>query len=168
MGRKVKLHDTGLYGDSSVNFRAPNKKYYTTKDAYLKCEKNKKYRQMCIDKMYDLLGYKQGMIIPTYFYKKLKDYEPMGYECVYETMCSQEKSVSWAMKNKQFPNEIGRAMYVLAIIDNHVMDEYKKIVRNERLYKVDENSVVFNENVELDIENNTEKKKTDISQWLED
>lgn len=166
MGRQVKLHDTGLMGDSSVNFKSPSGKYYTTKDAYLKVEKNKKNRQLCINKMYDLMDYASKMILPTYFYKKLKEYDGIGYESVLAAMYSQEKNIRWALANKQLGSETAKVMYTMAIIDNNVMDEYKRIVREEREIKREDSVDTVVD--DMDISNNATKKTKDISKWVED
>lgn len=168
MGRKVKLQDTGEYSTNDVAFQAPNKKYWSSKEAFLQFEKNKKNRQLCIEKMFDLLGYSDKMVIPTFFYKKLKNYEGLGYDAVLRTMYNQEKSIKWALTNKQFTGETAKVMYVMAIIDNHVMDSYKAIIRENKLYKINENSAVFDEEVKLDIQNHAVNKKVNISQWIEE
>ena len=39
--RKVKLQDTGGYSTNDVAYQAPDKKYYSSEDAYKKIIKNK-------------------------------------------------------------------------------------------------------------------------------
>lgn len=131
MARKVKLQDTQEYGMSDTAFRGDDGKYYSTESAYIKFAKNKEYRQKCIDAMFDVMGYKEKMLLPTLFYKKLQDFEGVGYEALYYTFKSQHDSIQWALKNKQFNSETSKVMYIVAILNNSVMDEYKKLQREE-------------------------------------
>lgn len=167
MARKVKLQDTGEFGMSNTSFRAPTGKYYSSEESYNKFQKNKDYREKCIHKMYEVLGYKSGMIIPTYFYKDLKSFEGVGYEALYETMNGKSNDVDWALKNKNFTSETGKVMYVMAIYKNNVMDFYKGIIARDRANQ----SVVEKVNVEInDIEINTttKQKGNDVSSLVGD
>ena len=170
MSRQVKLVDTGEMSTNDVAFRAPNKKYFSSEEAYIKWNTNKEYRNKCIDKMFEIMNYKPGMILPTYFFKKLKDYEGVGYEALYNTMIAQTKSIQWALANKSFNGETAKVMYIMAILNNNVMDEYKKIVKAQKYNKglglkteaiyIDEFAFVDN------VKSNT--TTTNISKWLED
>lgn len=169
MGRRVKLVDTGEFSDSSISFKAPNKKYFSNEEAYIKWNTNKEYRNKCIDKMFEIMGYKPGMILPTYFFKKLKDYEGVGFEALYNTMNSQSKAIQWALNNKNFGGETAKIMYIMAILNNNVMDEYKKIVKAQR-YKaagMKADIIFFDEFVQPD-GSLKQNQTTNITKWLED
>lgn len=169
MARKVKCIDTGEYSTSDVAFQAPNKKYFSNKRAYEMWEKNKEYRQKCISRMYNIMGYSPQMIIPTFFYKKLKDFEGVGYEALYNTMLSQTDAIQWALNNKQFTGESSKVMYITAILDNHIMDEYKKLIKQQKEQEKFKNStsdyLIVDEFVNVD---SGIGHKKDISKWLED
>ena len=133
---------------------------------YKQWEENKTYRLKCIDKMYEIMGYKPKMILPTYFFKKLKDFEGVGYLALYNTMITQSKSIDWALKNKDFGSETAKVMYIVAILNNNVMDEYKKIVKEKREANRKINTIMPDEFVmDLPVE---QKKSVDISRWVED
>lgn len=168
MARKVKCVDTGDQSTSDLAYKAPNGKYFSSEENYLKWEENKNYRLKCIDKMYDVLGYSPKMIIPTYFYKKLKEYEGVGYQALYNTMLSQDKSAQWALKNKQWTGETAKVMYLMAIYNNNVMDEYKKLVTEKREARWKADTIILDEEVLLDIPVEQNKKSVDISRWVED
>ena len=164
--RKVKLQDTGEYSTNDVAYQAPNKKYYSSEEAYKKIVRNNLYRTKCIESMYILLGYKDYMKIPTYFYKRLKECEGYGYDVVYRCMQLKAKDVQWALTNKSFTSEIGKIMYIWAIFDNNMNDALKDVVaerRRQEMETKDNESV----NVDLDI-TDTEQHTVNISRFLED
>lgn len=168
MARKVKLQDTGEYSTSDIAYRGSNGKYYSSKESFEKYNKNKEYRQKCINLMFDIMGYKDNMILPTYFYKSLTKFEGVGYEALYNTMIRQDGSVQWTLKNKYFNSETGKIMYVMAIYNNNIMDEYKKIVADERAKK--HISAKNEEIAEVSTEIKTDRKQEtkNISKFLED
>lgn len=167
MSRKIKLQDTGEFSTSDVAYKAPNKKYYSSEEAYLKMKTNAEYRQKCIDKMFDLLGYKNNMVIPTFFYKKLKEFEGIGYDVLLDTMNGKENDIYWAIKNKIFAGETAKVMYITAILNNNIMDYYKrKIAREKEEKRLND----INSNVFIVDDMNFERKKEtkNIKRFLED
>lgn len=173
MDRLVKDQLTGekalaskLYCVESESSGKKVKKYYTSKEAYEKWSENNLYRMKCIDAMFEVMGYSKGMMIPTLFYKKLKDFESVGYEALYNTMVSQNKYVQYALQTKTFNTEVSKVMYIMAIYSNHVMDEYKMIVKKNREKKKE--SVEYSQMSISDFEiNNRKKVNKDISKYLE-
>ena len=165
MARKVKLRDTGEDSTSDVAFKAEDGKYYSSEKAYEKISKNKYYKNKCIDLMFEVLGYKNNMIIPTFFYKSLKNFEGVGYEALYNTMISQDKSVQWALNNKTFNGEVSKVMYIMAIYNNNVMDEYKKIIENQKNKSIMEKTNDINE---MSDNINRKQETKNISRFLED
>lgn len=168
MARKVKCVDTGEQSTSDLAYKAPNGKYYSSEANYKQWEENKTYRLKCIDKMYEIMEYKPKMILPTYFFKKLKEFEGVGYLALYNTMITQSKSIEWALKNKDFGSETAKVMYITAILNNNVMDEYKKIVKERREARWKADTLILDEEVFLDIPVEQNKKSVDISRWVED
>ena len=169
MSRQVKLVDTGEMSTNDVAFRAPNKKYFSSEEAYIKWNTNKEYKNKCIDKMFEIMGYKPRMVLPTYFFKKLnEDYEGVGYELLYNTMIAQTIAIEWSLANKIFTVETAKVMYVMAILKNNVMDEYKKIVKAQKHNKGLKSEVVCIDEMAFvdNVKSNT--TTTNISKWLED
>lgn len=164
MGRKVKLQDTGGFGDSAINYKAENGKYYTSENAYLIIKTNKEYRQKCIDKIAEVLDYQLGMKLPTVTFKKLNEFEVYGYDVVYETIIQQSGAIDWALQNKQFNQETAKIFYIMAIIQNNIMTEYKKkIAKNKQ-----QDKKITTIDVEIEDIKVTSKQTKDISKWLED
>ena len=165
--RKVKLQDTGEYSTSDVAYKAPNKKYYTNEAAYKKMETNSTYRQKCIDSMYELLEYKDFMKIPTYFYKRLKECEGYGYDVVYRCIQNKAKDIRWALANKDFNSEVGKMMYIWAILNNSMNDALKEVVAERR--EEERKNRKSDESVNVDLDIKTVKQKTvNISRFLEE
>ena len=166
-GRRVKIQDTGQYGNSEEAFRAPNKKYYSSEEAWQNIQLNNQYRDKCIQFVMDLLGYRPGMKLPTLTYKKIKEYEePYGLDVLYETMLSCEQSCTWALQNKQFTGEVAKIMYIFAIFQNNAMDQWKKKVAKKRdLYIAESQSKDF---ATEDVVEYVPKVKNDIRRFLND
>ena len=154
MARKVKCVDTGELSTSDLAYKAPNGKYFSSEANYKQWEENKTYRLKCIDKMYEIMGYKPKMILPTYFFKKLKDFEGVGYLALYNTMITQSKSIDWALKNKDFGSETAKVMYIVAKLK-------EKREANRKINTIMPDEFVMDLPVE-------QKKSVDISRWVED
>lgn len=174
MPRRVKLQDTGEYSTSDVAFKVTTEdkngkktnKYWSSEEAYKKNQMNKLTRADCINKMYDVLNYKSFMKVPTFFYKKLSEWEPYGFDVVLLCMNSHEKDIQWAIKNKNFNSETAKIMYICAILENNMTDTLKQKTREQKLkkeeYKAD-NLIIEN------IDNiGTSKKSNDVSSLLGD
>ena len=116
MARKVKCQDTQEFSTSDVAYKADDGKYYSSEEAYLKIKCYIAYRFKCVEAMFSVMGYKEGMILPTIFYKKLSELKNVGFEAVYNTIKSQFDSIQWAINNKQFASEASKVIYIMAII----------------------------------------------------
>lgn len=165
--RIVKDQLTGEKKPNTELWQAPNKKYYTSKEAYEIYESSNEYRIKTINLAMDILGYKDGMKLPTLFYKKVKEWEVYGNDVIYNTLNAQCQNIEWAIKNKQFNGEVAKVMYISAIIQNHIMDEYKKkVIENKRkvIEKRNETSI---ETTNIDNVGKTSKGR-DVSNLLGD
>lgn len=123
----VKLHD--LNNDERIDrkdaYKAPNGYYYSSEEAYQEATKQKKMREECIKYMYDLMGYKTSMKMPTIFFKKLKEWESYGYSVIYKAMCLAETSLVNTLQHKEFKNESNKVSYISAVIANQLNDALK-------------------------------------------
>lgn len=164
-GRRVKIQDTGQYGSSDEAFRAPNKKYYSSEEAWQKIQLNNTYREKCVEFVMDLLGYQPGMKLPTLTYKKIREYEnPYGLDVLYETMCAQKNACLWALQNKQFNGETAKIMYLFAIFQNNAMEQWKRKVAARREVAIAERQ----SNVDEDIVEYIPQEKKDIRRFVDD
>lgn len=167
--RKVKLQDTGEFSTNISAYQAPNKKYYSSKAAYEKMARNAEYRAKCIDAMYSLLEYQSFMKLPTYFYKRLKECEGYGYDVVYKCILNKAKDIQWAIKNKDFNSEIGKMMYIWAILNNHMNDALKEVAADRRAEEKRSKISAVEESVNVDLDIDNGKQSTvDISKFLEE
>ena len=130
---------------------------------------NATYRQKCIDGMYELLEYKEFMKIPTYFYKRLKECEGYGYDVVYRCIQMKAKDIKWAINNKDFNTEVGKMMYIWAILNNSMNDALKEIVAERREEERKNKNTETEESVNTDIDiDNGEQHTVNISRFLEE
>lgn len=123
----VKIHDYNKEGKMDRNdaYKAPNGFYYSSEKAYNEAVEREALRKKCIDYMHELLDYEGFMQIPTIFYKKLKEWEPYGFNVVYKAMTLAEKSIKQALKSKDFESEYHKVSYLSAIIVNNLNDAFK-------------------------------------------
>lgn len=164
MGRRVKCQDTGEYSTSDIAYKSDNGKYWSSESAYQKWKKNQEWRQKSIDLLFEILGYTEHMTIPGVFWKNFKSYEPMGYETVYATIQGERSSIEWALHNKQFKSEAGLILYVCRILENHMIDYYKRVISLEQQNVASEQIDIPQDIV---VENRKQGSKN-ISKFLED
>ena len=114
-----------------------------------------------------LLEYKDFMKIPTYFYKRLKECEGYGYDVVYRCIQNKAKDIRWALANKDFNSEVGKMMYIWAILNNSMNDALKEVVAERR--EEERKNRKSDESVNVDLDIKTVKQKTvNISRFLEE
>lgn len=135
MGRLVNCFDLGSKIDKDKayieNCNGKNR-FWSSEQACIAWNDNNNNRVLCIDKLMDILGYQEGMKMPTVAYKKLKEFESYGYDVVLDTICNQVDSINYFMNTKSFNSEYGRVAYVFAIIQNNIMDEYNRKKRAKK------------------------------------
>ena len=167
-GRQVKCQDTGELRCSDELFKAPNKKYYSSQEAWEHVEQNKIYRQKCIDFLMDLLGYKTGMKLPTVTFKLIKEYEePYGLDVLYATMVATRQSCEWALINRDFQQETAKIWYLFAVFQNNAMTEWKKKVaaqKSEQMAAKQSENLVIEEESDMTY---VPQEKKDIRRFLE-
>lgn len=162
MGRRVKLIDLNIYGDSTNAFKAPNGKYYSSEINYEKIKQENEYRQKCILYIHNLIGYELDQKLPTTVYKFISEYgKSYSYEALYHTMISQEKSAQWSLETKEFKTENSKVVYLFAIYRNNIMTEYRKL-KKKSIKNIEDEHIQFED---LD---NKKHKVSDISCFLDD
>ena len=131
----VKLHDYNNDGkiDRANAYKAPNGYYYSSEQAYTETIQREALRKKCIDKMYELMEYKDFMKMPTIFFKKLKEWEAYGYNVVYAAMRLSEDAAQQAIRTKDFASELNKVSYLSAIIQNKLNDAFKAETRNAKI-----------------------------------
>ena len=117
------------------------------------------------DYLIELLGYGQGMKLPTITYKKIEEYRnTCGFEVLYETIKKVSDSIRWAVNNKEFRNEVGKISYIFAIIQNNIGEDYlekKKFIEEE--HKTRDIDVIP---ADLNIHNDYVRKARDLSEYI--
>ena len=167
--RKVKLQDTGEYGTDVSAYKAPNNKYYSSEAAYKRMATNAEYRAKCIDAMYAILEYQTFMKLPTYFYKRLNECDGYGFDVVYRCIQNKAKDIRWAINNKEFNSEVGKMMYIWAILNNSMNDALKEVVAERRAEEKRNKTTAIEQSVDVDLDITDKKQHTvDISRFLED
>lgn len=125
-GRKVKHQDTGEYGNSLTSYKAPNGKYYSSESAYKTIKEDNEYWLKSMNALMEILGYEQGMKLPSAAAKKFSEYRGYGMKNVYDVImqCKENRTFDWIAR-KEFSSEWGRVSYYSTVIVNKVAEQYK-------------------------------------------
>ena len=170
MGRRVKLFDkVGEFGDSSIAFKAPTGKYFSSEKAYKDWANNRDYRQKCINKIYELLEYESYQMLPSLFYKRLSEWTGYGFETVYRAIGRAEQSICWVLNTKDFSSEVGKLMYITKIIEGQLNDAKKEVSQMHKLHGNTSSQIIIDEYATEKIDLIGRKQTTkDISRFLEE
>lgn len=165
MARKVKCQITGEYGTSDTFYKADNGKYYKSKELYDTWNKENEDRKRVIERFTsEFLDYVPGQVFPTVLTKKLKELEFYGYDVIDRTIDKSYDSIQYALRTKDFRNDVGKISYIFAIIKNNINDVYKQVLREEKEQK---REYTIDTSVDVDDIQTTHTEKN-ITKWLED
>ena len=141
MARKIRLVDTGeLVDKKPTHFRAPNKKWFSSYDAYLEYDLDNQNRIRCVEKMYDLMGYEKKQQINKLFYKRLKEWrEGYSYQVILKAMEMSTEPIEYSFRIKDFDTENSKLFYAMAIINNQLNDALKLSKLEHKVNKVEKN-----------------------------
>lgn len=141
-GRKVRCFETGALGTSLSFFKAPDGHYYINEAAYQKHVHKSETHRKLIDALSGYMGYIPGMVFPTCITQSLKELSFYGEDVILETLERNRDGVEYAMRTKRFSGDRQKALYLMAILKNHINDVYKefKDIKLAQL-KIEESSV---------------------------
>ncbi len=122
----VKCWDIGEKRPREEAYKAPNKKYYSCEEAYLNMVNQTEWRNKCTEYMQEIMGYDADMKLPTRWYKFLNEFAKYGFDVVYDTIDVNKNTFLWALDNKSFKNDSHALSYFNAIIQNSIMEQYRK------------------------------------------
>ena len=139
--RKVKLFDTGeIVEKTSALYQAPNKRWFSSYDAYLAYDLDNQTRINCINKMLDLMGYERSQKLSTFFYKRLAEWrEGYDYKIIYKAMEMSTEPIEYAQRTKVFNNENSRLHYFMAVIQNLLNDALRLNKLEHKVNKAETN-----------------------------
>ena len=165
MARKVKCQITGEWGTSEIFYKADNGKYYKSKELYDVWNKENEDRKYVIERFAtEFLDYVPGQVFPTILTKKLKELEFYGYDVINKTIDKSYDSIQYALRTKDFRNDVGKISYIFAIIKNNINDVYKQVANEEKEQKRECDIATS-----VDIDNiQTTHTEKNITKWLED
>lgn len=135
-GRRVKLIDTGEYGNSLDAFKAPNKKYYSSQKAYENIERNKTLYREVYKQLQEILEIDTS--IPPIIIKEINQYKER-YDVVLEILLRFGSNTREALRSRHIENSFNIARYIGAVIHNNFrevereMDELTTVLRERRL-----------------------------------
>lgn len=118
----------------------------------------------------EFLDYVPGQVFPTILTKKLKELEFYGYDVINRTIDKSYDSIQYALRTKDFRNDVCKISYIFAIIKNNINDVYKQVLREEKIEEKQQRQVTNVEVVDEQTFANigTKQKAKDISCFLED
>lgn len=163
MARQCKCNATGEIGTVDT-FVKINGKYYKSQEVYDKHVREQEFKKKVTDTIItDLLNLTEEDRIPTYIFKRYKDYKLYGYEILWETIRRSNAVANTLNKNIKTRN--GKINYFFAIIDNNiadVRDDFK--AENKRLEQsMNKTDSELENMIEID---QTHRVTKDISEFL--
>lgn len=161
---KDKLYQVEMPGPRGGKSR---KVYFLSQEAYEGWTTEEFYRRSFIDNLVKDYGYVSGMPVPSIIFAKLKELKSFGYEAVYNTYENMKNYIYQTVAEKHFSNESAMFSYIMAIIRNNVMTEYRKIQKREKLKAESKQKSVVEPSINLDDIKPKEKAK-DLSSLLGD
>lgn len=168
-GRKVRCFETGEYGTSLTFYKAPDGHYYKDERTYLEHDHKSKTHRKLIDELSNYMGYIPGMVFPTCITQALKELSFYGEDVILETLERNRDSVEYAMRTKDFNGDRQRALYLMAIIKNHINDVYREFERKKKSSVQEKEETMIPEvDTESDMRNiGCTAKGKDISSFLD-
>ena len=116
-GRRVKLIDTGEYGNSLEAFKAPNGKYYSSEIAWTKVNRNKAlYKQIYTD-LQEILDINTSDPVPPVILKMISPYKER-YDIIAEIFARNKTNIHESFRIKEIRNPWYQAKYIQAVIEN--------------------------------------------------
>lgn len=158
----VTLKDTGEEIEKSLAFKS-GQYYFSSEIAKKKYESNKFWRPKCIDLISEILG-EEPKLLSTYLYKRIKDFENVGYIVLYHTVRDQENSIRHALDIKDFDTDFGKISYVFAIITNN----YKETIKRLKTEKAKNNTPKIVDEREIKTVKNPTQKVKDIKHYIDE
>lgn len=170
IARKCKCQVTGEWGNTDIFYKVTNKKgrnkYYKTKEIYNKYIKEKESQEKLLKYIaIEILDYDQYRVLPPILLKKIKEiHKVYNYEVILETFQQNRDTLNyWMNLEDKFENEFQRVSYMMAIINNNIIDIYKEWKRKQSRKKKETNVDV--NILSKDIKHSNKNKK-DISDFL--
>jgi hypothetical protein len=161
--RKVQCVVTGEKGAPDDFYRAPNNKWYKSKEVYLKWKQNDDLRRQAINYFcVEFLNYQPGCIFPTLLARRVKEYESgYGYAVLIQCMKEQHDRIQLALSRKVFESDYHRMNYTFAIINQHINETYH---HQKQSKKATAPTAVPEEMHNLE----TKHTERDVRRWLDD
>lgn len=134
--RKVKYQDTGEYGTNEAGYKAPNNKYYSSKQAYDNIIKNKELYKDVYKKLQDILEIETS--VPPVIIKEISQYKSR-YDVVLEILVRTEETIREGIRTREIENSFYLAKYIVAFIKNNYravekeLDELTKVIRERHI-----------------------------------
>ena len=132
MSRQVKLQDKGIMGTSDNAFKAPNGKYYSSKEVWEFLHHENELRIKCLEKLSEYMGYTNVQQLPTIANKRVKEFKDRwGYDVLLTTIEEQEDRIRKAM-TKNFESDGSAVIYIFAILNSYIGPVYRRKAYEEK------------------------------------
>lgn len=168
----VKCMATGERGPRDEYYKAPNGRYFKSESIYEawmagrrkeRARKNsmphyekpgrtpESYKKLC-STIANLIGYdpEGGQPMPTVVFRRLKELDYYSDEVIQKTLNAEADNIRWAMTNKSFDNDIGRASYLMAIVRNNIAEVDRHEKNKKETVRKEENNPDIDTMVDLE------------------
>jgi len=170
MARKIRLFDTGEIVEKSPDlYYAPNKKWFSSYDAYLEYDLENSIRVKCIDKMYEILGLNTNQKINTVFFKRLSEWQK-GYEnkVILKAIELSEEPIKFALRTKDFNDDYAQMTYITVIIQNKLNDAQRICKFEKQVNQTEKIDIAIADDIECTTKLKGNIKGTNVSNLIGD
>lgn len=130
-GKRVKCRATGEFGTTLTFYKSEDGKYYKNEQIYRDYIAEKEAFLTCKRVLGALMDFDEAAPYPTFFIKKIKEFQPYTFVRLEATIRAKEKDIRWACENKRFDTTQRKIQYVFRIISNSINDIKIDEIRHE-------------------------------------
>lgn len=135
--RRVKFQDTGEYGTDESGYKAPNKKYYSSKAAYDAMVRNTELYHEIYEKLQEIL---ETPAVPSVVLKAVNEHKGR-YGIVLEILLRYGETIREGIRTRGITNGFQVARYVRAFIENNYREiekEFADLVAVKKQWNIEE------------------------------
>ncbi|MFS1518606.1 hypothetical protein V1503_19395 [Bacillus sp. SCS-151] len=175
MARKCKCKICRTEGTTDTFYKVTNEKgknsYFCSEEEYKQSlEEKVKYKELMCFISEQILGYKEGQIVPPVLVKKIMQLKQFyNYEVILKAFELKKDDIHYWIIVKNFNSEYGKVSYIMKIIEGCINDVHDEWVRKKSQHhqqeKHDINSLM---NEDIIIKNRNIKNDNSILDFLEE
>ena len=147
-------------------YKAPNGKYYSSEEAYLRIKEENDWRKKYIELLQSILKHDEHQKIPTLFLGKIKNtLSTYPAEAIYRTLEKEQKYLEWKIWDGSFKGESHQINYIIKVIEGNINDVYAGMMIEKKRNAIQTDNEVQEGLFDLEGHKNT---STNVATLVED